>query len=71
MLAVRPRGSEARQLAEARTVIRVYDHKWKRVRTLKREHVCRRGKGGCLRVTYMFGLPFAWCARYSYAGDPS
>lgn len=52
-------------------MIRVYDHKWKRVRTLKREHVCRRGKGGCLRVTYMFGLPFAWCARYSYAGDPS
>lgn len=49
--------------------IRVYDHKLKRVRVLKREHVCRGGKGGCLRVQYMFGLPFSWCARYSYAGD--
>lgn len=48
-------------------MIRVYDHKLRRHRMLKREHVCTRGKGGCLRVVWMFGLPFPYCVRYSYA----
>jgi hypothetical protein len=51
-----------------KTAVKVYDHKLKRVRMLKREHVCTSGKGGCLRVTRMFGLSFPYCARYSYAG---
>ncbi len=50
-------------------MIKVYDEKLKKVRVLKREHVCRRGKGGCLRTQRMFGRVFSWCARYSYAGD--
>ena len=39
----------------------------RRKRWLKREHVCTRGKGGCLRLSYMFGLVFPYCVRYSYA----
>ena len=45
--------------------IRVYDEKLKRVVTLRKEHICTTGKGGCLRVDHSFGLPFPRCARYS------
>ena len=45
--------------------IQVYDAKTKKVVTLRKEHVCTRGKGGCLRMNGRF----AYCARYSlYAG---
>lgn len=36
-----------------------------RKRWLVREHRCTKK---CLRTRWMFGLPFSWCARYSYAG---
>lgn len=47
--------------------VRVYDHKLKRHRVLKRAHICTSGRGGCLRSCRGLGYTWYWCSRYSYA----